>query len=56
MGLALRIAALVLFILAAILAFGWFGSDADALDVIGIACLGLAAWVGSTLWVDHAVR
>lgn len=45
---AFQVAALVLFILAAILAWGIVGS-ADALDVLGLACAGLACWVAAGL-------
>lgn len=41
----LRIAALVLFVLAAGLAFGWWGFA----DALGVACFGLAALTAASL-------
>jgi hypothetical protein len=43
-----RVAALVLFILAAVFAFGWVG-HASIGDVLGYIAGGLAFWVASTL-------
>jgi hypothetical protein len=47
--LALLIAAVVLFIIAAILGFGWLGTHANLTDVIGVTDLGLATFAGSFL-------
>lgn len=44
--LALIIAAVVLFLVAAALSFGWFGSHANPGDVLGVGMLGLAAFAG----------
>lgn len=46
-GFALRIASLVLFIIAALLAFG-LGSESTT-TIIGLTDCGLGAWVASTL-------
>lgn len=43
----LRVVAFVLFLLAALAAFGWL-LDQSAERAIGLAALGLAAWVVST--------
>lgn len=43
----LRFAALVLFIIAAVIAF--LVDAPDAIDILGFIAAGLAAWVGSTL-------
>lgn len=39
--------AIVLFVLAAILSFGWFGSTAEAKDVLGLGFFGLAAFAAA---------
>jgi Sec-independent protein secretion pathway component TatC len=44
----LLVAALVLFVLGAVLAFGVVGS-ASLAQVLGLACAGLACWVASLL-------
>lgn len=43
---ALRIASLVLFVIAAVFAFI---TNADVITVLGLEAIGLGAWVGSTL-------
>lgn len=50
MKLALLVVALVLALLGAILAFGWFGdSDPSTPDLFGVAFLSLSAYFGSLL-------
>jgi hypothetical protein len=43
----LAIAALVIFIIAAILGFTWFGTTTDLRNVIGFVSLGLACLAGA---------
>lgn len=49
MRLILLIVALVLALVAAALAFGWFGADPDGADILGVLGLSLAAYYGSLL-------
>lgn len=45
----LLIAAIVLFIITAILGFQWFGSSASVPDTLGVAAIGLACFTGAHL-------
>lgn len=50
---ALRVAALVLFIIAGILSFGWIG-DATIPQIIGLDSFGLACWVAAGVTLPRA--
>jgi hypothetical protein len=47
----LRIIALVLFVIAGVLAFGWIGNT-NAFDLLGYIAFGLASWIASTMVPD----
>lgn len=47
--LLLIVASILAFALAAILSFGWFGTNADPGDVLGIGFVGLGLFAGAHL-------